>query len=392
MPHETELLKKVPLFETLDTSSLKKIKKLLTTERFKKGKRIIQEGVMGDSLYIIITGEVDVVKGKGGKSEKVATLEPFDFFGEMSLLENKPRSASIIAKSSATLLRLSKNDFEELVSAHPKISFEIMKTLSARIRETDMKLIADLTKKNIELKKAYRDLKNVQDELIKAERLSTIGRVAGGIIHDLKNHLSVVKGYAEYIKHSKDATEPFVNASSTILHVINIILNMTQEILEYARGEYRLETIPLNVDTLLNEVTRLSEKELEKRDIKLHLKLNAQCECEIDPQKMRRVFVNIISNASDAMQDGGELTVETTPHNGAVRISFTDTGTGIDKETLKEIFEPFVSKGKKKGIGLGMSIAKRFVEDHGGRIEVKSKLGKGTTVSIQLPTLPSSPG
>jgi signal transduction histidine kinase len=383
----TALLKNIPLFVTLDDASLKKIEKLLIKEQFKKGKKIIKEGVMGDSLYIIIEGEVEVVKGKGKKAEKVAILKPFDFFGEMSLLENKPRSASIIAGSKSTLLRLSKDDFEELVVAYPKISFEIMKTLSARIRETDMKLIADLTKKNVELKRAYRDLKNVQDELIKAERLSTIGRVAGGIIHDLKNHLSVVKGYAEYIKHSKDAPEPFVNASSTILHVINIILNMTQEILEYAKGEYRLETIPINVDTLLNEVTRLSVKELENRDIKLHLMLNAQCECEIDPQKMRRVFVNIISNASDAMHDGGELTIKTALKNGSVNISFTDTGTGIDRETLKEIFEPFVSKGKKKGIGLGMSIAKRFVEDHGGRIEVKSKLGKGTTVSIHLPAL-----
>jgi signal transduction histidine kinase len=387
MTSEIDLLKNIPLFETLDASALKKIKKLFAREQFKKGKKIITEGVMGDSLYIIIDGAVEVVKGKGEKAEKVATLKPFDFFGEMSLLENKPRSASIIAAKKSTLLRLSKSDFEELVVAYPKISFEIMKTLSSRIRETDMKLIADLTRKNAELKKAYRDLKNVQDELIKAERLSTIGRVAGGIIHDLKNHLSVVKGYAEYIKHSEDAPEPFINASSTILHVINIILNMTQEILEYARGEYRLETIPLNVDTLLNEVTRISVKELEKRNIRLTLKLNAQCECEIDPQKMRRVFVNIISNASDAMPDGGELTIRSARKKGKVKISFTDTGIGIDRETLKEIFEPFVSKGKKKGIGLGMSIAKRFVEDHGGSIKVKSTVGKGTIVSIELPTL-----
>ncbi len=387
MKKTSSLLKKIPLFETLNASSLKKIEKLLVSEHYKKGDKIINEGVMGDSLYIIIKGEVEVLKGEGEKSERVATLKPFDFFGEMSLLENKPRSASIISAIDSTLLRLSKDDFSALVSAYPKISFEIMKTLSARIRETDMKLIADLTRKNTELKKAYSDLKSVQDELIKAERLSTIGKVAGGIIHDLKNHLSVVKGYAEYIKHSKEATESFQNAASTILHVINIIINMTQEILEYAKGESRLETIPLNINTLINEVTRLSEKQLEKRNITLTLNLQASCECEIDPQKMRRVFVNIISNASDAMQDGGKLMIKTEQKERQVNISFADTGTGIDQETLEEIFEPFVSKGKKKGIGLGMSIAKRFVEDHGGSIEVKSTVGKGTTVSIRLPVI-----
>ena len=102
---------------------------------------------------------------------------------------------------------------------------------------------------------------------------------------------------------------------------------------------------------------------------------------------MRRVFINIISNASDAMQDGGSLTIESAKKDKTVRVAFTDTGIGIDSKTLKEIFEPFVSKGQKKGIGLGMSIAKRFVEDHGGSIEVKSKVGKGTTVSIKIPAL-----
>ncbi|TET17156.1 MAG: hypothetical protein E3J78_07940, partial [Candidatus Cloacimonadota bacterium] len=256
-----------------------------------------------------------------------------------------------------------------------------------RIRETDRRLIDDLKKKNKELRKTYRDLENVQEELIKAERLSTIGRVAGGIIHDLKNHLSVVKGYAEYIKYSKDATEPFINAASTMLHVINIILKMTQEILEFSKGTYKLETIPLKIDTLLREVAAISSNDLEKRTVNLNLQLGAHCLCEIDPQKMRRVFINIISNASDAMQDGGTLTISSAKGNKSVTVSFKDTGIGIDKETLKEIFEPFVSKGKAKGIGLGMSIAKRFVEDHKGTIDVTSAVGKGTMVTIILPAL-----
>ncbi|TET19218.1 MAG: cyclic nucleotide-binding domain-containing protein, partial [Candidatus Cloacimonadota bacterium] len=151
MAYEMQLFSNIPLFETLDAASLKEIQKLLKKEHYKKGKRIINEGELGDSLFIILEGEVEVVKGKGKNSKRVASLQAFDFFGEMSLLENKPRSASIIAKKDSLLLKLSKTNFEKLVNKFPIISFRIMKTLSARIRETDRRLIDDLKKKNKEL-------------------------------------------------------------------------------------------------------------------------------------------------------------------------------------------------------------------------------------------------
>ncbi|TES90422.1 MAG: cyclic nucleotide-binding domain-containing protein [Candidatus Cloacimonadota bacterium] len=385
MGSEIGLLKNIPLFATLDSPSLKKIRRVLKKETYKKGQTIIKEGEMGDSLFIIIEGEVEVLKGKA--KEKVTSLRPYDFFGEMSILENKPRSASILVKKDSTLLRLYKSDFERLVNKYPNISFEIMKTLSSRIRETDLRLIKNLKKKNKELRKAYSDLKNLQKELLKTERLSTIGKVAGGIIHDLKNPLSVVKCYAEYIKNSKGVTAFLNNAASTILYEIDIILKMTREILEFSKGEYKLEKISVNVDKFVREVLLISNEELEKKNIKLHLHLNTDCKCEIDPQKMRRVFFNIISNASDAMKDGGELKISTSKNKKHVNIEFTDTGIGIDKETLKNIFEPFYSKGKKKGIGLGMSIAKRIVEHHKGTIDVKSKKGNGAVVTIHIPIL-----
>ncbi|OQX56026.1 MAG: hypothetical protein B5M53_03340 [Candidatus Cloacimonas sp. 4484_209] len=379
------LLKNIPLFETLKYSSLKNLLNLFTKEHFRKGKKIITEDEMGNSLYIILKGEVEVVKGKPNK--RVALLKPFDFFGEMSLLENKPRSASVIAKTNTELLKLSKKDFEQMVTKHPKISFEIMKTLSARIRETDLKLIEDLKNKNKELKRAYRDLKKVQKELINAEKLSTIGKIAGGIIHDLKNPLSIVKGFAEYIKQSKDVPKSIITAATTIIREINIILNMTQEVLEFSKGEYKLETIPLNIDKFITETVNVAVNEFQKKNVRLNLKLKAKCELIIDPQKMRRVFLNIISNAYDAMKEGGTLTISAIKKPKYVQVTFQDTGCGLDKESLKNIYEPFFTKGKRKGTGLGMSIAKRIIEEHKGKISVSSRLGEGTTVVINLPIL-----
>ncbi len=387
MRAEEKLLKQIPIFETLNAVSLKKLAKVSTKEHFKKGTNIIREGELGDSLYIILEGEVEVVKGVKRAKKSFAFLKPFDFFGEMAILENNPRSATVIAKEHSVLLKLCKTDFEKLLVKHSHISLEIMKTMSARIRETDSSIIMDLKKKNKELKEAYSNLKTVQNELIKTEKLTTIGKVAGGIIHDLKNPLSVVKGYAQYIKQRKGLSEPVMHAATTILHVVNIILTMTQEVLEFSKDEYRLEKLPIKIDKLIQEISAISIKELEENKVKLTLNLKANCQCEIDPQKMRRVFFNIISNAQDAMLDGGKLTISTLLKDKRALIKFHDTGIGIDKDNLKKIFEPFFSKGKRKGIGLGMSITKRIVEEHNGEIDVQSIKGKETTVTVYLPVI-----
>jgi signal transduction histidine kinase len=101
---------------------------------------------------------------------------------------------------------------------------------------------------------------------------------------------------------------------------------------------------------------------------------------------MVRVFYNIASNARDAMPQGGSLTVVTEPSNGFVKIEFTDSGSGMPEEVKRKIFEPFMTYGKKHGTGLGMAIVKKVIDDHKGRIEIDSELGKGTTIRIFLPT------
>jgi signal transduction histidine kinase len=379
-------LKNIPLFETLDSSSLKKINKLLKERKFKKGKTIIKEGEKGNSLYIIHQGEVDVLKGIKKESEKVATLKPPSFFGEMSILENKPRSASIVAKKDTILLELRKEDFEELVNKYPKISMEIMKTLSSRIRETDLKLIEDLREKNRQLRKAYKELKDLQKELLRSERLSAIGKVAGGILHDIKNPLSIVKCYAEYIRDNKDIDKFLKDSSKKILDEINVILTMIHELLEFSKGTYKLNKIDINIDTFIKEVANVFMYKLRTKKIELQLGLGANCMCQVDPQKMRRVFSNIISNAYDAMRVGGELTITSSKENKNIEITFEDTGIGLDVESLKNIFEPFYTKGKEKGTGLGMSITKRIIEEHNGSISVESNPGKGTMVTVQIPS------
>jgi two-component system, NtrC family, sensor kinase len=135
----------------------------------------------------------------------------------------------------------------------------------------------------------------------------------------------------------------------------------------------------------MNAVLDYIEKDLDKNNIKLKKFAQFKGMVNIDQDKMVRVFYNIASNARDAMPQGGSLTVTTIEEHGYVRIDFTDTGTGMPEEVKKRIFEPFMTYGKKHGTGLGMSIVKKVIDDHNGKIEINSVMGKGTTITIYLP-------
>ena len=106
---------------------------------------------------------------------------------------------------------------------------------------------------------------------------------------------------------------------------------------------------------------------------------------KLDQDKIIRVFYNIASNAADAMPNGGAITVTTEEIGGMVKVDFKDTGTGMPEEVKRRIFEPFVTFGKKHGTGLGMAIVKKVMDDHKGKIEIETEMGKGTTIRLMFP-------
>ena len=221
-------------------------------------------------------------------------------------------------------------------------------------------------------------------EMVQNERLSAVGRMASVIIHDIKNPMGTLRVYAQVMK-KKSGNEEANKLADEMIHQVDRFVNMTQEILDFTRGVSASNFKELEFSNVMNEVLNFVEKDLEKN--KITLVKNAQFKgiVRLDQDKIVRVFYNIASNARDAMSEGGSLTVATVKHNGYVRIDFTDTGTGMPEEVKNRIFEPFMSYGKKHGTGLGMSIVKKVIDDHSGKIEIDSVMGKGTTISIYLP-------
>jgi signal transduction histidine kinase/ActR/RegA family two-component response regulator len=242
----------------------------------------------------------------------------------------------------------------------------------------------------------------LEDQLRHAQTLEAIGQLAGGIAHDFNNILGAISGYAEMIRQKFSAGNPKLEKySSAILSGAHKAADLTTQLLAFARrGRY--QKVCINVHELISHVSLLLQHSLDP-GIKVVLRLSAQSTCITgDPAQMQNILINLSMNARDAMPAGGTLTVTT--ENGDlpellartrpdarggqyVIISVTDTGVGMDRRTKEKLFEPFfTTKDIGKGVGLGLASVYGSVTSHNGFITVDSQVGKGSTISLYLPT------
>jgi signal transduction histidine kinase len=247
------------------------------------------------------------------------------------------------------------------------------------------RLYEDLQARNRELREALRELQETQDELIRAERLSVVGRMASSIIHDLKNPMTTIKGYAAILGREDLPSETRQRFSKIITHSVDTFVEMTQEILDYARGGGPLQLAEVDIDDFVNDLCDFVERDFDEKGLILIRNLQYGGPLKMDETKMRRALYNIASNARDAMEAGGSLTITTTDLEHAIEFRLSDTGPGIPEEIQDTLFEPFVTFGKATGTGLGLAIVNKTVVDHGGTITVESVPGQGATFILHLP-------
>jgi K+-sensing histidine kinase KdpD len=229
-------------------------------------------------------------------------------------------------------------------------------------------------------------LENAQlaQKMIQGERLSAVGRMASTIIHDIKNPMGILRVSAQVIqKRSKD--EESKQLASEMIQQIDRFTAMTQEILDYARGISSLNLQEVDFGDVGGTLLMIIERDLERRQLEMEKKIKFSGNVVLDPDKMFRVFYNIASNAADAMPRGGKLFVNVFREKNNLVMEFKDKGCGMPAEVRERIFEPFFTHGKKHGTGLGMSIVKKIMDDHKGKIKIESREGKGTTIQLYLP-------
>jgi PAS domain S-box-containing protein len=246
--------------------------------------------------------------------------------------------------------------------------------------KNELKEYADRLEEKVEERTTQ--LKHAQQQLLKSERLAAIGELAAMVGHDLRNPLTGIAGAAYYLKtkYGPRVDDKGVEMLQIIEKDIEYSNKIINDLLEYSR-EIKLELDEASPKSILKKA--LSSLKVPK-NIRVVDRTQEKLRIRIDKEKMRRVFVNMIKNAIDAMPKGGTLTVRSKASNGNLEIIFSDTGVGMSKETLEKMWRPLFTT-KAKGMGFGLPICKRLVEAHGGRISVKSTVGKGSAFTVSIP-------
>jgi len=231
---------------------------------------------------------------------------------------------------------------------------------------------------------------HLAQERIHSERLSAIGRMIGSVVHDLRNPITAARGYAGMLAAPDLPPELRVQYAGFILEECDRLGKMSEDLLEFTRvGRGRLSRCWLNLREYLGEIRGQIEAQLKDASVRLELEMGYDGPLYADPDKLTRAVLNVTANARQAMPGGGTFSVRTDQRDNRVCLSFADTGCGIPVGIKHRIFEPFFTHGKAQGIGLGTSIAKKIVEDHGGEIALESEEGLGTTVAFWLPLEPT---
>ncbi len=234
-------------------------------------------------------------------------------------------------------------------------------------------------------------LRSLERQVVEAEKMASMGKLAAGVAHELNNPLTSITVYAEYLVQKLASGK--VDASDTakaekILEGAQRIQKLTRDLVSYSRPTSE-EPEPLEFNEVVEQGLSFCEHIISKYDVRLSRELGTSLGRTLgNRNRLLQVVINLISNACQAMEGGGELTVSTRRDGSWIVMGVTDTGTGISEKDLEHIFEPFFTTKKPgEGTGLGLSIVSRIIEHHRGSIRVKSQPGVGTAFEVWLPVI-----
>ncbi len=360
-------LKNAKLFSGLLTEELQSLAQTAEVRFYRAGQSIFKEGDPGDGIYIVLEGLVQVSAIIGQGERRVLTrIGKGDFFGEMAVLDNEPRSASAIADEDTKAYFIRRDNLLDVLENSPRLALSLVREFSLRMRDFNRQYI---------------------QEVLQAERLTLVGRFARSIVHDFKNPLNVIGLAAELAGMEKATPEMRQAAQKRIRRQVDRLSNMISELLEFTRGS---QTAVVLAETNYGHYARQLFEELTPETAEKSVQIIFENDPPdlvllLDPHRLLHVFYNLIHNAVDEMPNGGVIRIRFKVSDKDITTEIEDTGRGIAPEIASRLFEPFATHGKAQGTGLGLSICKRIIEDHRGEIYVRSNPGKGAVFAFKLP-------
>ncbi len=366
---------------------------------------VCREGDPGESVYVLVDGEVEILQNlEDGSERHLHYTQPGEFFGEMAILQQSPRTATVRTTKPSTILEIYRDPFLAVLGRSPSLGIRLMLRLTNRLRDSDKQAIEALSKANIELQRAL-------------NRLERLDRTKSDFIqvaaHELRTPVAALTGYAQMMQNLpavqevpeiKALAEGIMTSTERLLRIFNNILDTSRVM----TSSVVIRRSPVSLSLTLRGVCSEFAKAIEARRLQLELKgLDTLPFCPAEPELLYKAFHHLVNNAIKYTPDGGRITitgqvVESPVIGRVAQVTVEDSGIGIAAEDIDLIFEKFYRRGevalhssgttefKGGGPGLGLAIAQGIVVAHGGHIWAESPgydeiTCPGSRFVVQLP-------
>ena len=347
------------------------------------GDILCRENAVEDRFYMILDGDAEVTKNiNNSESRLLTTLAPGDFFGEMALIHNAPRAATVTAKTALTTLELDKAAFDKVIHKSTSIAMAMVSQISNRLRENDQLAIDDIRIRASELAEAYQKL--AEQDLARREFLSNIA-------HELRSPLMVASGNLQILQKGILKGEQLAAGIDTVTRNVQQIVTLVNDILFLQEMDLVLPDFQ-KVD--MNDIgyTVIGKYAASAQDHSVSLRFTPSANIPPvwgDPKSLERALMALVDNAIKFSPQGGDVKITLNKKADWVLVSVEDQGIGITKENLPRIFDRFYHLERSGddlfgGLGLGLAITRQVIQQHQGSLDVASTPGKGSTFTMTL--------
>ena len=344
---------------------------------------ICREDAIEHTFYMILEGKFEVTKTINHSDKRyLKTLTAGDFFGEMALIHNAPRAATVTSLTEAILLELDDEGFNRVLKHSSSVAMAMVGEISHRLRQNDEMAIEDLRMRAAELADAYQKL--AEQELARREFLSNI-------THELRTPLMIASGYLHALNKGMLTKEQLATSMETITRNVDQIVMLTNDILFLQEMDMVLpEFQSLNMVEVVDKVINKYKDKAQSRQITLTKKGEGNISnVQGDAKSLERAVTALVDNAVKFSKPGGDVEISFTEQGNQVSISVLDHGIGIEPEIRSRIFDRFFHLEKNgdelySGVGIGLSITRQVIRQHKGSLDVESTPDKGSKFTITL--------